>query len=219
MSDFAQARLNMVDCQVRPNDVTNLALLSALLQTPRELFVAPEHAQIAYLDRMIPLNETGRFLADVMPFAKLVQMASLTAQDRVLDVGAGTGYSTAILARLCAHVTGLEEDAALAQQARLNLQQVNADHAECVQGVLNAGVSGGQFDVIIFEGSIEVLPDFCAAQLKEGGRVLAVVGRGRSGRATLFVKVAGQLDGRLLFDASLPPLPGFDKKQEFAFAV
>lgn len=218
MSDFAQARAYMVDCQVRPNDVTDLRIIAALSDVPRERFVDEAHASIAYIDRQIPLGG-GRYLSEVTPFAKLLQIVKIQSGDRVLDVGAGSGYSTAVIAHLAGSVVGLEEDAALAAKATDTLKALGLANASVVTGKLSEGVKGQEFDVVFFSGAIADLPEAYAAQLRDGGRLIAVIGKDRTAQANVFVKACGKLDGRAVFNASLPCLPGFEKAAEFSFAL
>ena len=118
MFDAVAARRLMVDGQVRTADVTDAALIDAMLTVPRERFLPPALAQLAYLDGDIQIAP-GRALLKPMVLAKLIQAARVGPEDRVLDLGCGTGYSSAVLARLAATVVALEEDAALARQARI----------------------------------------------------------------------------------------------------
>ena len=125
MLDFAAARRMMVDGQVRTQDVTNLDLIAAMLEVPRERFVPPARAQLAYLDLDVAVSEPGqgapaRHLLKAMVLAKLLQAADLQPGDSVLDVGCATGYSSAILARLARSVVAVEEDRALARTAEQN---------------------------------------------------------------------------------------------------
>src|SRR2546423_11410594 len=137
MVDYAQARQAMVDRQVRPHDVTDLRIIAALLEVPRERFFPPARRALAYLDAQVPVVG-ARALLKPMVFAKLVQAAAIGAQDRVLDVGCATGYSSAVLAKLAAGVIALEEDAALARMASETLAELGAANVSVVSGPLNA---------------------------------------------------------------------------------
>ena len=115
MTDFAAARRNMVDGQVRTTDVTDLRITAAMLEVPREAFLPPAKAGLAYLDLDVPFGEDGRRLMKPMVLAKLIQAIDLSSTDRVLDVGCVTGYAAAVLARIVHEVVALEQDAGLAR--------------------------------------------------------------------------------------------------------
>lgn len=218
MVDYAQARRTMVDCQVRPSDVTDLRIIAALLDVPRERFVAPSRRAIAYLDLDLPVADgSPRALLKPMVFAKLLQAAEIRETDRVLDVGCTTGYSSAVLAKLAGNVVALEEDPALAHSAAENLGTLGA-HVAVAGGPLNAGwQADAPYDAILVEGASEVRPDRLLAQLKDGGRLVAVIGSAPLGKATLYRKVGGQMTALALFDAAAPLLPGFAKAPAFVF--
>ena len=143
MFDTATARRMMVDGQVRTADVTNLDLIAAMLAVPRELFVPPALAGQAYLDSDIAVGN-GRALLKPMVLAKLIQAAQVGGDDHVLDVGCGTGYSSAVLARLAGSVVALEEDAALARQAQEALAAVGAAARRGRHRSVDRGLAGGR---------------------------------------------------------------------------
>jgi protein-L-isoaspartate(D-aspartate) O-methyltransferase len=221
MIDFAAARRMMVDCQVRTSDVTDLRVISAMLEIPREKFVAAADTDLAYLDLDVPATRdagggTPRRLLKPMVLAKLLQAAGVSDTDHVLDVGCATGYSSAVLGRLAHSVVALEQDPALARRAGEVLASVNARHVSVMTGPLTEGWSAkGPYDLILIEGAVEVLPQTLRSQLKEGGRLLAVMAGAPPGRATLYR--AGQGEGWPLFDATAPMLPGFTKPPSFVF--
>jgi protein-L-isoaspartate(D-aspartate) O-methyltransferase len=218
MTDYARARFNMVEGQVRPNKVTDPALLEAMLEVPRELFVPPAAKGIACVDEDIPLGR-GRHLLEPMVFARLVEAAAPGPGDMVLVVGAGTGYSAAVLARLANTVVALEGDAALARQATERLARLGADNAVVVEGPMTEGYPRqAPYDAIIIEGSVAAVPEAIVGQLAEGGRLVAVVSpTGRMGRATLVQRFGGTTARRELFDAATPLLPGFEPRPVFEF--
>lgn len=220
MTDFAAARRMMVDGQVRTADVTDPRLLAAMLELPRERFFPEEKASLAYLDLDVPVSDAGapvRRLLKPMVLAKLIQTAGVAATDRVLDVGCATGYSTALLARLAGSVVGLEEDAALARRAGEALALAGLTHATIATGPLSQGWrQGAPYDLIVLEGSTEIPPQSLFDQLKDGGRLVCVLGRS-PGKAMLYRRIEGELSGRPVFDAAAAPLPGFAKRQEFVF--
>jgi protein-L-isoaspartate(D-aspartate) O-methyltransferase len=223
MMDFALARRNMVESQIRPNDVTDRELIAALMDVPRERFVPAAMRGLAYIDEDVPLRDASseggrRWLMEPMPFARLVQLAEIGQNDLVLDIGCATGYSTAVLARLAESVVGLESDAELASRAETQLVEAGVGNAAIVTGDLAEGYpSQGPYDVIILEGSVEQIPDAIFKQLRDGGRLVAAVTAGPIGKATLFRSIAGDISPSVAFDINIQKLPGFDKKLEFVF--
>jgi protein-L-isoaspartate(D-aspartate) O-methyltransferase len=220
MIDFAIARRAMVDSQLRPTDVTDREVLAAMLEVPREQFVPAELAGVAYLDRDLPVDPK-RALLKPMVLARMIQAAELKTGDRVLDVACGTGYSSAILARLSASVTALEDDADRARRCGDNLAKLTALGTGNVSGVcgpLEAGwPAGAPYDVILVNGACETEPQGLLRQLNEGGRLIAIIGTGPVGKATLFRKDHGEIGSRTLFDAVAPALPAFAKAPSFVF--
>jgi protein-L-isoaspartate(D-aspartate) O-methyltransferase len=221
MQDYAAARRMMVDGQVRTADVTDRRLIAAMLELPRERYFPEDKGTLAYLDLDAVVSEVGspvRKLLKPMVLAKLIQAAEVAEGDRVLDVGCATGYSTAVISRLAGSVVGLEEDPLLVRQANETLTDAGLANARVVQGPLARGFAAeGPYDVIVLEGSAELVPAAVSEQLKEGGRLACVLGHGPGARAMLYRRIAGELSGRAVFDAAAPPLPGFARPAAFAF--
>lgn len=217
MFDAATARRMMVDGQVRTADVTNLDLIDAMLAVPRERFVPPALADQAYIDNDIAIAQ-GRALLKPMVLAKLIQAANVGRADRVLDVGCGTGYSSAVLSRLVGSVVALEEDATLAGRAQEALAAVGATGVVVATGPLTAGWPGGApYDLILLDGATEIVPETLGRQLKPNGLLLGIFGRAPTGKAMIYRPAEGQLVGRPIFDAAARVLPGFVAPPAFVF--
>ncbi|MEN0000989.1 MAG: protein-L-isoaspartate O-methyltransferase [Pseudomonadota bacterium] len=221
--EFEALRRAMVDSQVRTTDVTDLPLLEAMLDVPRELFVPERQKPFAYTDRDILLDGDGegtpRYLMQASPFAKMVQLAEITGDDVILDIGCGLGYSAAILSRLGAAVIALESDTNLADRASEKLIEHGFDSVAVVSGPLDAGYADeGPYDVIMMNGSVDVLPAALLDQLKPGGRLVVVEGDGLDAVARLYLRdEQGIVSDRRAFNASVKPLPGFERAAEFEF--
>jgi protein-L-isoaspartate(D-aspartate) O-methyltransferase len=218
MPDYASARLNMVESQLRPNKVTDLRVLTAFLDLPREWFVPESLRGVAYVDEDIPLGN-GRYVMEPMVLARLVQLADIKPTDSVLEIGCGTGYGAAVLARLADTVVSVETDAQLARTAEATLRRVDARNVTIVTGPLADGHQAmAPYNVIVFNGAVERLLPRITEQLAEGGRLVAVVApSGEPGRATLVTRIGEALSRRIEFDASTPVLPGLQAEPGFAF--
>lgn len=218
MADFAAARHNMVDSQIRTNKVTDPAIIGAMEEIPRERFVDRSIQGVAYLDEDLPIGG-GRYLLEPMVLARLLQTLEIKPGDVVLDIGAATGYSSAIVARLATTVIAVEADGELVRQASENLADLGIDNVAVVEGALAEGYPAqAPYDVILFQGAVPELPAGIADQLAEGGRMCVVVDEGEgTGKAILAVRSGGLVSHRVVFDANTPLLPGFEKKQGFVF--
>jgi protein-L-isoaspartate(D-aspartate) O-methyltransferase len=221
MDDFALARLKMVDSQLRTEAVTDYDILAVMGRVPREVFVPEGQRALAYIDADIPVaSSVGqvRYLMEAAPLARLLQLAEIDKDNRVLDVGCGSGYSAAVIAGLAASVVAVESDAALAAEARSNLATLGVTNAKVVSGALESGVRGdAPYDVIFIDGSVELVPTALLDQLADGGRLVAVVGHGRAAVAILHTKSDGKIGKRIAFNADVRPLPGFSKPHAFVF--
>ncbi|TAJ88546.1 MAG: protein-L-isoaspartate O-methyltransferase [Reyranella sp.] len=219
MTDFALARRNMVEGQLRPNRVNDAGLLAALGELPRERFLPEGLRSVAYADDDVPLGG-GRFMMEPMVLARLIQVLQPQAEDKAMVVAAGRGYGAAILARLAKSVVAVEADAGLAEAARHVLRDLGVTGVQQVVGDAEQGAAAsGPYDIILIEGAVHEVPKAIADQLAESGRLATVVAdpSGALGVAHLFVKQGGVVSGRPLFDAGTPPLPGFARPVRFAF--
>jgi len=217
MADYATQRFNMVEAQVRTNDVTDPRIHAAMLAVAREQFVPAARRAMAYADVPVEVAQ-GRFLLDPRSFAKMLQLAALRPGDNVLDVACGTGYSSVVIGQLVKTVTALEQDADLVRIASDMVPASGATNVTVVQGGLTEGVKAkAPFDAIFIEGAVEAVPDQLLAQLAEGGRLVAVLNQGGQGRAHIFVREKGRVGSRADFDATVPVLGGFRKVVGFVF--
>lgn len=216
MTNFTAARHNMVESQVRPNGITDHRIIDAMAQVKREDFVPAERKAIAYLDDDVQLKE-GRFLIEPMAFARMIHLALIKPTDRVLVVGAGTGYGAKVIAMLAKSVVALESDPDLVALARGFL--AGATNVEVVEGSLAAGHgTGAPYDVIIVEGRIAAVPESLFAQLANEGRIVAAVGNTDVSKMQIATLADGHRSSRFAFDVSVAPLPGFVvEKAAFVF--
>jgi protein-L-isoaspartate(D-aspartate) O-methyltransferase len=217
MIDYRAAREAMVDSQVRPSDVTRYPIIQAMLSVPREEFVPEALKPVAYLGEHVPLAP-GRVLLDPRVFAKMLDALNPGPADLVLDVGSGLGYSAAVMGQMAEAVIALEEEPDLAAAADGILAAHGAENVVVEQQPLAGGAAQhGPFDAIMVEGAVGALPDALAAQLKPGGRIMALFGDGQSGQARLGINTPVGIAWRRIFDATAPVLPGFAAAKAFEF--
>ncbi|SHL99761.1 protein-L-isoaspartate O-methyltransferase family protein [Roseibium suaedae] len=219
MTDFAQSRRKMVDNQLRTNDVTDHRILDAMEWVPRERFVPASKQVVAYIDEELPVDTSAsRFLMIPHLFGKLVQLAEVRPGDMVMVVGAATGYGAAVLSRLAGTVVAVEENPDLARKAGEILVELGIENAAVIEAKLTDGCpSEGPYDAIVIDGAVDVLPESLLAQLKDGGRLVVIEGRGGSAAARVYRASAGNVSSRFGFNASAGVLPGFEKAAEFVF--
>lgn len=218
MSQYETARLNMVEGQLKPNKVTDPAILDAMGAVPREAFVPKAMRGIAYVDEDIAIGN-GRYLMEPMVLARLIETARIEPGDIVLMIGCGTGYSASVLARLANTVVAIEADPDLAQQASETLAHLGVDNAVVIEAPLSAGYAEqAPYQAILIEGAVAEVPQEILSQLDDGGRLAAVVSPdGGLGRAMLYQRIGATVSHREVFDASVPILPGFEPVPAFVF--
>ncbi|GAA0294590.1 protein-L-isoaspartate O-methyltransferase family protein [Rhodovulum strictum] len=215
MPDYDALREAMVDTQVRPSDVTRLPIIAALLAVPREEFVPAGLRSAAYIGENLPLGP-GRTVLEPRSFAKMIEAVAPGPGDLVLDLGAGLGYSAAVIARMADAVVAVEEDASMAREAEALLAEHGADNVVVERAALAEGVPRhGPYDAIVIEGGVEQVPAAILDQLKEGGRIVALFIEDSLGVARIGRKVGGAVSWRFLFNASAPVLPGYARVPEF----
>ncbi len=220
MVDFESARRTMVDTQLRTNNIMDRRVLGAMGEVPRELFVPESRRELAYIDDAHALTSGAnpRYLPPAAPFGRLLQLAGLSGDDHVLDVGCASGYSTAVLARAAKRVVGVDDNAELVGQARAALQQLGASNATIIEGAPGEGHAGeAPYDLIVIEGVVETVPQVLFDQLKDGGRLVALIRTGATAVAHYYVRTDQGVASRADFNAMLPPLVLHKREETFVF--
>lgn len=222
---IAQARYNMIEQQIRPWNVLDPEILETLDQVHREYFVPPAYRGLAYMDTEIPLRggaeaalRKGECLLPPRVDARMLQDLRIQPGDRVLEIGTGSGYLAALLARRAREVVSLEIDAALADTARDNLRRAGVAHVDVRQADGAASLAGlGTFDVIVLGGSVAAVPQALLQQLNDGGRLGAIVGSEPMMRFTLVRREGSQYHRTTPWDVNAPRLQGFAEPSHFHF--
>ena len=218
MNALEQARFNMVEQQIRPWQVLDPAVLHTLQHIARELFVPAAYQALAYTDTEIPLGHGQAMVAPRID-ARLMHDVALKPTDKVLEIGTGSGYLTALLADRSHHVVSLEINPELHARARANLQGAGISNVDLRMADGSAGASdAGPFDAIVLDGSVYEVPQALLDQLKVGGRLIAIVGEEPVMQATLYTRTsASAWDHKALWDTTAPRLLGFKQPSRFTF--
>ncbi|MGQ5521653.1 protein-L-isoaspartate O-methyltransferase family protein [Chitinimonas sp. PSY-7] len=215
--DWEQARFNMVEQQIRPWDVLDMTVLALLSEVKRENFVPAARREMALVDMEIPLSAGAKMWCPKLE-ARVAQEVALKGTERVLEIGTGSGYLAALLSKLSKQVYSVEIDAALADQARSNLDAADIKNVTVDVGDAAKGWSKyAPYDVIIATGSYPTVPEFLFEQLAEGGRLFAIVGDEPAMTASVFTKVAGSVKQEKLFETVIVPLVNAPQPVRFAF--
>lgn len=206
-ANLETAHANMVEQQIRPWNVLDTQTLTSLKTIPRECFVPKRYHALAFADMQIPLGN-GEFMLEPKLSARLVEAMGLGAQQRVLEIGSGSGYTTALLASLCSHVTGVEIHPRLLELAQQNLAQAGVENVSLEQGDAHAGWHGSKvFDAILIGGSLPVIePEAWTKNLREGGRLVGIEGHLPAMQAVRFTKNDTKMTRESLFETVVPRL-------------
>lgn len=216
MSAYSARRVMMVDTQVRPQDVTKFPIIEAMLAVPREIYVPSQLREAAYMGEDLDLG-SGRVLLEARTLAKMLDALDIQPGEVVLDLGCGLGYSTAVIARLAEAVVAVEEDEAQAAEAQCLLASEGVDNAAVVAGPVAAGSpKHGPYDAITLQGGAETVPEALFAQLKDGGRIAALMMQGGVGAVKIGHKTGDKMVWRFAFNAAAPVMAGFTTRHEFA---
>ncbi len=216
--DFETARRNMIESQIRPNKVTDSRVLAAMAEIPREKFLPLSEVARAYVDEDVPVGH-GRYLMEPMVIARLLQALNVRNTDAGLLVGAGTGYSAALLGRLAGAVVAIEPDRAMGDMAEAVLADLGIANVSILDRPFDQGCAEqGPYDVVLFDGAVARIPDAIIAQLSDGGRLAAVERPGGwMGKAILVTRHGNGVTRRPVFDAAIPHLPEMEEEAGFVF--
>ena len=218
MNPQEQARFNMVEQQIRPWQVLDPQVLTVLSSVQRELFVPQAYQALAYTDIEIPLGH-GQEMTPPRIDARLMHDLHLTGTEKVLEIGTGSGYMTALLAARAQRVVSLEINADIASAARSNLQRAGVTNAEVrVADGSQGDAADAPFDAIVLTGSVSEVPQALLQQLKVGGRLIAIVGQDPAMVATLYTRTGeANWTSKALWDSVVPRLQGFTEPSRFHF--
>ncbi len=217
LSPLEHARFNMIEQQIRPWNVSDPHVLRWLGQVKREDFVPAASKSLAFGDFELPLGHGAAMLSPKVQ-ARMLQDVRLTGAESVLEIGTGSGYMAALLGRSSKHVTSLEINPELAEQARQNLAHAVVANVDVrVQDGSNIDAIAGDFDVIVLSGSVPHIPAALTAKLKVGGRLAAIVGDEPVMRMTLVTRTHSGFEETQLWDTVAPRLAGFAPRTTFTF--
>ena len=212
-----QARFNMVEQQIRTWEVLDQEVLDLLYEIRREEFLPPASKSLAFVDMEIPLGHGEVMLAPKLE-ARMLQELAVRLTDRVLEIGSGSGYMTALLAKRAAFVDSVEIVPELNAFAAKNLAAHGIDNVKLYLGDGAQGWPGSAYDVIVLTGSTPVLAPTFLSQLNGGGRLLAVIGDAPVMKATLFTAAGkGEVASIELFETSIAPLRNAPQPKRFVF--
>lgn len=219
-TDFLQARYNMMEQQIRPWDVLDQNVLNLVNTTPRELFIPPEYKNLAYADIKIPIGH-DQYMLEPRVEARLVQSLEISKLDNILEIGTGTGYTTALLAQLGRSVTSVDYYDDFLDQAAFRLKSLNIHNVSLHQGCAAHGWDAGsayEFDAILINGTLPSIPDSYKQLMNRSGRLLAFTGAEPT-IAVIRIRRVGENDwhSETLFEANAPQLLNTECPASFVF--
>ena len=215
--DHETARLNMIEQQIRPWNVLEMQTLGALGAIRREDFVPPSQLSMAFADVQIPLTDHAVMLEPKVS-ARMMEALHLTATDRVLEIGTGSGYLTALMASVCFHVTSIEIDAELKAQAERNLGMAGISNCTLIEADGHEGWGeAGEFDAVLISGSCSKIAKQFIDNLSDGGRLVGIEGHEPAMQAVIYRKLSGDVQRVTLFETFAPRLTHAEDVDEFVF--
>jgi len=218
-TSFEIARKAMIDSQIRPNKVIDERVIAAFAQTPREEFVPKSLRDVAYVDEDLTLSG-GRYLVEAMVMGRLLQALAIQPHHNILLIGAGTGYTAALLSQLCASVIAIDNRTSGVEKTQEVLGKMEIGNVAVLKGKLTEGyASEGPYDAILIEGGVETMPDALLGQLTADGQCAAIwrEGMNAQGEASLWSKAGDHYVRRSLSNAQVPTLAEFKAKPTFQF--
>ena len=212
---------NMIDGQLKPMGINNPIILEAFKNVPREVFIDKEKSSLSYHEGNI-LVKTNRWLLSTMVIARLINCVNISNEDIILEIGSCSGYTTAILEKLCSLVVGVEADVELREIANKALTKIEANSAIIVDGDHKEGnLKSAPYDKIFIFGAVPLVPDALFNQLSENGSLITVLKNYKNikscGKAVVFKKNKDIISSSNVFDVEVPFMEGFGKKEEFNF--
>ena len=223
MTDFNSMRLNMVNNQIKPFAVTNSVILDAFATIPRESFGQFIIESAIYTDNILYLNQKkkfeNRYILPAAVFAKMIQIADIREHESVLDIGCLTGYTSAILSKICETVDGLEQHEELVDIAKENIKMLGIENIKVHHGSLKDGYKKKElFDAVFINGSVDLVPQSINDQVKDGGRVVTIKRDGQIGYMVILKKAGNYMNQINHFEITVPYISkDFIRKSEFAF--
>jgi len=216
--NFEQARFNMIEQQIRPAEVLDYRVLDTIAATPREDFVPEDYRELAFSDINIPISSDEIMMKPIME-ARLLQALDVQPGDKILEIGTGSGYFTALLAKLGQSVDSIDIDPALQQQAQTRLTAQGISNVSLIEGDAAHGWDeSGSYDVIAITGSLPILPESMKQKLTVNGRLVAIIGTAPVMEATLITRLSDdQWTTDTLYETELPALKNAEQPQGFVF--
>jgi protein-L-isoaspartate(D-aspartate) O-methyltransferase len=213
------ARVNMVESQIRPNRIYDTGVLTALLNVPREAFLPDLLRPVAYTDEALKIAP-GRYMTQPLVLARLLEVAAIEPAHTVMVVGAGNGYSSAVVAAIARKVIAVEDHHELRQMAESTVGRLGIGNISFRANRLADGCADeAPYDAIVIDGAVAEIPHALMDQLADKGRLVAILARpGDAPRGFLVERLGSAFSSRIVFDGAAPILPGFEAKPEFAFA-
>lgn len=217
-TDIEQARFNMIEQQIRTWEVLDSVVLDLLKEVPREAFVPKEYAGLAFADLEIPIGHGQMMLSPKME-GRILQALQIKPTDKVLEIGTGSGYLTSLMAKLAKEVISVELNPALAKVAQQRITAHGLTNVTVTVGDAAQGwPAGAPYDVIVFTGSLPVMPEQVQQQLTMGGRMFVVVGEAPVMEATMVQRIAADsFKHDVLFETCLPSLDNAPQPERFHF--